>query len=247
MTLPPLGTRPCFWDNDFFSLQFCSIDLGKRAWMLCNNKVSHTNILPLQAFSTGRFLLCVCQSCFSYTPAWIRRCLHPFCLFWRRGPPATHHLAKNLDRAWSCNINIIGRILMVLHLEMPGCMYVCVWESVFVCSSVHACVYVCVCMVLDCVCIYRIVLMLRPVFVQACVCICVFVCVSVSLSPSLSLSLCVCMCVYVHAHVQVRMYVCACVCMRVHVHVSVSVCLGLNFTACVCVCVCVWMHVWLRV
>jgi len=29
MTLPPLGTRPCFWDNDFVSLQFCSIDLGK--------------------------------------------------------------------------------------------------------------------------------------------------------------------------------------------------------------------------
>ena len=65
---------------------------------------------------------------------------------------------------------------MVLHFEMPGCMYVCV-ESVFVCSSVHACAYVCVCMVFDCVCIYRIVLILRPVFVQVRVCMCVFVCV----------------------------------------------------------------------
>ena len=59
---------------------------------------------------------------------------------------------------------------MVLHFEMPGCMYVCERESVFVCSSVHACVYVCVCMVLYCVCIYRIVLMLRPIFMQVCVC-----------------------------------------------------------------------------
>ena len=65
---------------------------------------------------------------------------------------------------------------MVLHFEMPGCMYVCVRESVFVCSSVHVCVYVCVYMVLYCVCIYRIVLMLRPVFMQVCVYMCVFVC-----------------------------------------------------------------------
>ena len=95
---------------------------------------------------------------------------------------------------------------MVLHFEMPGCMYVCVRESVFVCSSVHVCVYVCVYMVLYCVCIYRIVLMLRPVFMQVCVCMCVL---CVCLSLSLSLSLCACMCVYVHARSQVRVCVCA--------------------------------------
>jgi len=48
----------------------------------CNNKVSHTNTLYLQACSTGRFLLCVCQSCFSNTPAWISRCFYPLCRFW---------------------------------------------------------------------------------------------------------------------------------------------------------------------
>ena len=36
----------------------------------------------LHACSTGRFLLCVCQSCFSNTPAWIRRCFYPLCRFW---------------------------------------------------------------------------------------------------------------------------------------------------------------------
>jgi len=85
---------------------------------------------------------------------------------------------------------------MVLHYEMPGFKYVCERESVFVCSSVHACAYVCVCMIFDCVCIYRIMLILRPVFVQvrACVCVCLCVCVSLSLSFSLSLSARACVC-----------------------------------------------------
>jgi len=111
-------------------------------------------------------------------------------------------LAKNLDWAWSYNINIIGTILMVLHYEIPDCMYVCVKESVFVCSSVHACVYVCMCVVLDCVCMYRIVLMFRPVFVQ--VYVCVFVCFSLSLSLSLPRSLSLVLSfsrTYTHTHI----------------------------------------------
>jgi len=50
---------------------------------------------------------------------------------------------------------------MALHFEMLGCMYVCVRESVFVCSSVHGCVCMCVCMLMYLFFIYRIVLMLR--------------------------------------------------------------------------------------
>jgi len=42
---------------------------------------------------------------------------------------------------------------MALHFEMLGCIYVCVRESVFVCSCVHARVYMCVCMVMYLVCI----------------------------------------------------------------------------------------------
>jgi len=34
MTLPPLGTRPFFWDNDFVALQFCSMDLEKNLWIV---------------------------------------------------------------------------------------------------------------------------------------------------------------------------------------------------------------------
>jgi len=44
---------------------------------------------------------------------------------------------------------------MALHFEMLGCMYVCVTESVFACSSVHACVYMCGCMVMYLVCILQ--------------------------------------------------------------------------------------------
>jgi len=121
------------------------------AWMLCNSKVSHTNILPLQACSTGRFLLCVCWSCFSNTPAWIRRCLHPFCLFWPflsllrwiQGtpcdPPPYRRIWTEHDHAilislvrfrWSC----------ILRCQAV-CM--CAWERVFSCIPV--CTRVCMC------------------------------------------------------------------------------------------------------
>ena len=87
MTQPPLGTH-VFGTNIFFTTilfhrfwkESGRVATLRLSWMLCNNKVSHTNMFPLQACSTGRFLLCVCQSCFSNTPAWIRRCLHPWCL-----------------------------------------------------------------------------------------------------------------------------------------------------------------------
>ena len=98
-----LPSRPIQWIHHakMKKIRWKVDPLGQNGlWMLCNNKVSRTHILPSQACSTGRFLLCVCQACFSNTPAWIRRCFHPLnagsdplSLYHvgHRAPPATHH------------------------------------------------------------------------------------------------------------------------------------------------------------
>ena len=200
------------------------------AWMLYNNKVSHTNIIPLQAFSIGRFLLCVCQSCFSNTPARIRRYFHPLCRFWPFlsllrwpcNPPPYRRIWTEHDHA------ILISLVRIWWSCIMGCQAVCmcVWERVF---HVFQCAPVCVCVRVHGI---RLCLYLRYCAnAQARICagvrVYVCVCVCVSLSLSLSLSLRVHVCVYACARSS------ACVCVCVCVWVCVYAC------ACSCVCVCV--------
>ena len=104
--------------------------------MSYNNKVSHTNILLYKHVPLAGF-------CFVFVNHVLVTCQHESGDVYTLSLVLILSLLITLDRD-------------PLHFEMPGCMYVCVRESVFVCSSVHACVYVCVCMVLYFVCIYRI-------------------------------------------------------------------------------------------
>ena len=53
MNLPPLRTRECFWNNDFFSLQFCSIDLGNRFTSMFHWQVSETCVLVTRQHESG--------------------------------------------------------------------------------------------------------------------------------------------------------------------------------------------------
>jgi len=184
---------------------------------------------------------------FSNTPAWIRRCFHPFWPFlsllrWTGGGPLQlTTLAKNLDWAWSYNINIICTILMVLH-AWDAMLYICVCERE--CFRVFQCARVCVCVRVHgiwlCLCLQNCADAQARICAGVCVCVCVCVslCLSLSLPPSLRMHVCVC----ARARSSACVCVCVCVCMRVRVHVCVSVCPGLTVTAYVCACVCLCVN-----
>ena len=182
------------------------------AWMLCNNKVSHTNTLPLQACSTGRFLLCVCQSCFSNDfdglALWDARLYVCVC---------ERECFRVFQCARVCVCVRVHGIELCLYLQncaklRPVSMQVCVCMCVFVCVCVSLCLSLCLSLVCFGACMYVYVHARDQVLVW------VFVCV------------CACACV------------CDCVFVPVRVHVCVHVCLCLTVTACACLCVCLCVN-----